>query len=841
MPAIETSQSSIIPAATGGFAASYAGGVSGFDEMMRAPGEVREHWVSLLGELDALGTTELRRRSETARRLVNEQGITYNAYGDAKTTERPWLLDPIPFVLQESEWAPLERALIQRATLFNCILADCYGPRELIRSGWLPPALLFAQPDFLRPAHGIRPPDGTFLHFYAADLARSPDGRWWVVSDRTQIPTGAGYALANRLVTSRVLLEAFRDCRVQRLATWFREVQATLARLATRRTDDPRVVMLTPGPYNETYFEQSYLARYLGYSLVEGQDLTVRDDRVFLKTLSGLEPVDVILRRLDDDFCDPLELRNDSMLGVPGLVGALRSGNVAIANALGSGLLQSPAFMAFLPGLCRHVLGEELQLPSVATWWCGQKSAETEVLSRIGELTVRPAFRRRDNLRADKLTPAQLAEQIRFQPHLWSAQERVNYSTAPAWDGSHFKPRQVLLRVYLVATTDGYRVMPGGLTRIGATADTPSVSMQDGGASKDTWLISDAPVEETTLLSHASGGELRRVGNNLPSRLADNFFWLGRYTERADATARLLRSALLRFNPESSGSALTLLAPLLQTLWRQGQLKKSASAHTRAEALEADLLAAVYDGQRPGSLRDLADRVQGLAMLIRDRTSNDVWRALSQLDDAVTAPGDGQPVLAADAVGATSRLLLLVASFYGFARENMTRAQGWRFLDMGQRIERAIYLCTFLESALACEEPDNPSVLEAVLEVADSTITYRSRYTLLPNIAAVYDLVLLDDTNPRSLFFQLNQLVKHFDRLPREKQSALPSPGQRILIEAVTRVRLLDPRELATTKEPRSKTATAQAIRETLGALPRLAEAIAVSYFAHSAISRAGA
>ncbi len=840
MPIIETPKSALNPTATGGFAASYAGGVSGFDEMMRVPGEVRDHWVPLLGELDALGTTELRRRSETARRLVNEQGITYNAYGDARTTERPWLLDPIPFVLREAEWAPLERALIQRATLFNRILSDCYGPRELIRSGWLPPALLFAQPDFLRPAHGIRPPDGTFLHFYAADLARSPDGQWWVVSDRTQIPTGAGYALANRLVTSRVLLEAFRDCRVQRLATWFRDVQATLARLATRRTDDPRVVMLTPGPYNETYFEQSYLARYLGYSLVEGQDLTVRDDKVYLKTLSGLEPVDVILRRLDDDFSDPLELRNDSMLGVPGLVGALRSGNVAVANALGSGLLQSPAFMAFLPGLCRHVLGEELKLPSVATWWCGQKTAQSEVLSRLDDLTVRPAFRRRDNLRADQMSPAELAERIRFQPHLWSAQERVSYSTAPAWDGSQFKPRQVLLRVYLVATAEGYRVMPGGLTRIGATADTPSVSMQDGGASKDTWLISDAPVEETTLLSPLRGSELRRVGNNLPSRLADNFFWLGRYTERGDATARLLRSALLRFNPESSGSALTLLTPLLQTLWRQGQLKKSASAHLRAEALEADLLAAVYDGQRHGSLRDLADRVQQLAMLIRDRTSNDVWRALSQLDDCVTAPGDGQPALAADAVGAASRMIQLVASFYGFARENMTRAQGWRFLDMGQRIERTIYLCTFLESALSCEEPDNPSVLEAVLEVADSTITYRSRYTLLPNIAAVYDLVLLDDTNPRSLFFQLNQLVKHFDRLPREKQSALPSPGQRILIEAVTRVRLLDPRELSTT-EDWAKSATAQVIRDTLRDMPRLAEAIAVSYFAHSTISRAGA
>ncbi len=830
------------PSAPGGFAASYTGGVAGFDEMQRGPGDVREHWKTLVEQLDALGPAEMRRRAEASRRLVLEQGITYNVYGDPRGIERPWNLDPIPFVIGEGEWAKLERALVQRATLFNRILADCYGPQDLIRSGWLPPALLFAQPDFLRPKHGIRPVDGTYLHFYAADLARSPDGQWWVVSDRTQIPTGAGYALANRLVTSRNLLEAFRDCRVQRLATWFREIQNTLARLATRRTDDPRVVVLTPGPYNETYFEQAYLARYLGYSLVEGQDLTVRDDRVFLKTLSGLEPVDVILRRVDDDFCDPLELRNDSMLGVPGLVGALRAGNVAVANALGSGLLQSPAFMAFLPGLCRHVLSEELRMPSVATWWCGQKPAEKEVLARLEDLSVRPAFRPRHPFRPESLTPAELAERIRFQPHMWTAQERVRHATAPAWDGTQFAPRQVLLRVYLVATADGYRVMPGGLTRISSSTEGQSnVSMQQGGGSKDTWLLSTQPVDEVTLLSPSAGGELRRVGNNLPSRLADNFFWLGRYAERADSTARLLRSTLLRFNPESSGSALALLAPLLQTLWRQGQIKKPAAEHTRAEVLEADLLAGVYDPKRPGSLRDLADRVQQLAMLVRDRTSNDVWRALSQLDDCVTAPTDGQPVLAGDAVGATSRLVQLVAAFYGFARENMTRAQGWRFLDMGQRIERAIYLCTFLDSTLAADEADNPSVLEAVLEVADSTITYRSRYTLLPSIAAVYDLVLLDDTNPRSLLFQLLQLVKHFDRLPREKQSALPSPGQRILLELVTRVRLLDPRELTDAKDAWAKTATAGVIRETLRDLPRLAEAIAVNYFAHSTISRAGA
>ena len=828
--------------------ARYAAEGGVFDELRDEHGKIRPHYRTLLEHLEEIGLGELKRRSDSARRLVQEQGITYTVYSDSLGVERPWQLDPVPLLLSQSEWAGLESALIQRATLLNQILSDCYGPQELIRSGWLPPALVFAQPDFLRPAHNVSAPHGTFLHFYAADLARSPDGRWWVISDRTQIPTGAGYALANRLVSARVLPEAFRENRVTRLARFFRDVQAGLARLATRRTDDPRVVVLTPGPYNETYFEQSYLARYLGYSLVEGQDLTVRDDRVYLKTLSGLERVDVILRRVDDDFCDPLELRNHSMLGVPGLLEALRAGNVAVANSLGSGLLQSPAFMSFLPGLCRHLLGEDLQMPSVATWWCGQKNAARYVEEHFDDLFIKPAFR--SHLRGmppDRSLTAEerslLKRRLAFQPELWVAQERVELSTAPSWTGTELAPRPVGLRVYLVATEAGYRVMPGGFARIAPEAGGRFISMQRGGASKDTWVISEGPVEEMSLLQTGAGSvELRRVGNNLPSRMADNFFWLGRYSERADASARLLRATLLRFQPESTGMSLPFLDPLLATLELQGQLTPSATnpeLRKNPEALEADLIGAIFDEKRNGSLYSIATQLQRLGMLVRDRTSTDLWRVVSQLGDRLRPPEEGQVLLAGDALGILSQTLLHLASFHGIARENMTRAQGWRFLDMGQRIERAYYLCRFLDSALQSPEADNPSVLEAVLEVADSTLTYRSRYNLLPDLAAVYDLVLLDDTNPRSLLFQLHQLEKHFQRLPRERENALPSPAHRILIEALARTRLLDPRDLSRVSENWSGTEPGLAIRTLLRDLPRLSDSIAVSYFAHSAISRA--
>lgn len=850
---------------TTGLLANYHHSAKAYDELLASNGHPRRHYAPLLSELDTTNVTDLHRRLETGQRLVREHGITYNVYGDPRGMERPWQLDPIPFIIAPDEWRALEIGLIQRAMLLNKILADCYGAQELIHSRWLSPALVFGQPDFLRPCHGIRVLGDTFLHFYAADLARSPDGRWWVVSDRTQIPTGAGYALANRLVTSRILSEVFHDNNVHRVAGFFRDVQNTLRQLSPRATGEPRVVLLTPGPHNETYFEQAYLARYLGYTLVEGQDLTVRDDHVFLKTLSGLEPVDVILRRVDDDFCDPLELRNDSILGVPGLVEAIRAGNVVVANALGSGVVQSPAFMAFLPGLCERILGEELKLPSVATWWCGQAGARKYVLENLDKLALKNAFRMRMQIDSERrLTAAErdeLRRRIEFDPDQFVAQERVEFSVAPSWSNHGLVPRPVALRVYLVAHNGGYHAMPGGLARVSpavsGTALLPFkeglparstiqssqfISMQRGGSSKDTWVISETPVEEITLL-RASGHsvELRRTGNNLPSRLADNFFWLGRYSERADATARLLRSALLRFNPERTGSMMPLLMPILQTLETQGQLPdvlEKPELGQSPEAFEAELLAAIFDPARLGSLRNTAGNLLRLAVYVRERISKDMWFVLNKLNERLASPGSTLVMLAGDAAGALSETLQSLAAFHGLARENMTRAQAWRFLDMGLRIERVIYMGTLLEATLRSEEAENPSVLEAVLEVADSSITYRSRYSLLQHVPAVFDLILLDDKNPRSVLFQINQLVQHFEHLPRE--AVQPGSGKTILLECAARLNAADARELAEPREGWMKSNLSNALQQTLCDMPRLSDAIAASYFAHSMISRTG-
>lgn len=821
-----------------------------YDEVLDASGAIRAPYRPLINELEKLGVEELQRRWETGRRFIHEQGVTYNVYGDPLGMERPWELDPVPLLISSTEWRKLEAALVQRAQLINAVLADCYGEQKLIHSGKLPPALVLAQPDFLRPCHGARPANDVYLNSYAVDLARSPDGQWWAISDRTQIPTGAGYTLANRLVTSRILPEVFRDCNVQRLAGFYAHLRDSLSRLASRRTDDPRIVVLTPGPHNETYFEQSYLARYLGYSLVEGQDLTVRDGRVFLKTLSGLEPVDVILRRVDDDFCDPLELRNHSILGVPGLLEAWRNGTVAIANSLGSGLLQSPAFMAFLPGLCQNLLGEELKLPSVATWWCGQKTAEQHVLANLGKLFIKPAMRSqvRGMAPGTSMSAAELEElkrALQFQPHLYVAQEHVGLSTAPTWQDGKLIGRPVAMRVYLVAGEDGgYHVMPGGLARIAPLDGARMISMQKGGSSKDVWVLNEGPVADTTLLPRSADViQLRRTGNNLPSRVADNLFWLGRYAERAECTARLLRGSLIRLNSETSGSAIALLKPFLQTLEAQHQLpvgRCSVLMRATPESLEAELLDLIIQQEHKGSLRSITEQLQRLGMLVRDRTSNDFWRSISTLDDVIATASKSPDFLIGDGIVLLNQVLLGLASMHGLANENMTRAQGWRFMDMGRRVERVIYFSCFLSYALRSGLADNASALEAVLEMADSTITYRSRYNLMPHIAAVYDLVMLDESNPRSLAFQFRQLLKHYEKLPGESSASL-SPGRRLLIEAAARLTLADPMELASSPHSPAASGCAALLAHLEKIMPQLSDALAISYFAHSSFSRAGA
>lgn len=807
-----------------------------FDEALDSSGRLRPHFAEFFGAVHHLAPEELSRRWTQAQKIIRENGVTYNVYGDPRGTDRPWQLDPLPLLVDAAEWAVISVGLAQRARLLDAILADLYGPQHILTKGLLPAELVLGNPAFLRPLHDVSIPDGVRLHLYAADLARGSDGSFWVIGDRTQAPSGAGYTLENRIVISRMLPQAFRDCRVERLAPFFRAMREGLEKLSGPR-ENPRVVLLTPGPYNETYFEHAYLARYLGYTLAEGGDLTVRDGSVHLKTLGGLERVDVILRRLDDSFTDPLTLRASSSIGIPGLVHAVRAGNVAVANALGSGLVEMPALLAFLPRLCRALLGEELRLPSVPSFFCGDEESRQYVLSHLPDLVIKSARLgpgSREPVFGGDLSQEELLElagRIRACPGDWVAQERLPLSTAPTFGAEGFQPRHLSLRAFLARRAGDYEVMPGGLTRFASSHDSLVVSMQRGGGSKDTWVLSSGEPSNLTLLRPPGlRVEIVRSGADLPSRAADNLFWIGRHIERADGTTRLIRSLLSRRVEDAEGRA-PEVAALLVAL--EDNLELSRGTLSRAsEELDAELgrvLVAKEPSRTPRS--GIASSYRA-ASVVRDRISVDTWRVLSHLNAEIQRATAQADLEVADALELSGALLLGFSAFSGLVMENMTHGPGWRFADIGRRIERGSFMVRLLRSMLV--SADDASILDAVLEVADSAITFRSRYLGLLALEPVLDLLITDETNPRSIAFQLAALNEHVASLPRASRTPILAPEAKTVLKALSAVRFADLDHLARADALGRRSALDELLGDLETALPVLAQQLTLGYLAHS-------
>ncbi len=818
-----------------------------YDEVFAGPGILRPHWKAVVAALDTMGPTGLDNLWEQARRMIHDHGVTYNVYGDPQGMDRPWTLDAIPWVLPSQEWARLEAALVQRVTLLNAVLADVYGPQTLVQQGLLPAELLFAHSGFLRPCHGIVPPHAGYLPLYAADLVRTAEGQWWVLADQAQSPAGAGYALENRLIVSRLLLNVFHDSQVHQLAGFFAALRQTLLDSASRHRDNPLVVLLTPGPYNETYFEHAFLARYLGYTLVEGGDLTVRDQRVFLKTLEGLQPVDVILRRLDDMFCDPLELRHDSILGTAGLVQAARMGHVAIVNALGSGWVETPALMAFLPAVCRQILGQDLALPSVPTWWCGQDEARAYVetyLERLMLFSGLPSTAR-TVVFGGQLSAAerrQYMAAIRERPYAYTAQQPLAPSCVPVWQGPGVDPQPMVLRAYVVATQGGYQVMPGGLTRVAAANGIPGLSRGDS-RSKDTWVMStSAPETLSGLPPTDQRASLRRSGYNFPSRAADNLLWMGRYAERAEGLVRLLRSMVLRLTDEpglGSSAAFPALLRALQATWEitpvappERPLASAFTAHAQT------LLMALFDLHMPGSVAATLKALHHVSALVRDYMTLESWHIVTDLFEHFSCPQADEGLQLSEALALMHRTLMILTAFSGLAVENMIRGPEWHFLDMGRRLERALHTAGLVRSTLVTLDVHEDMVLEALVEIGDSLITYRSRYRTTPQCAPVLDLLLTDETNPRAVLYQLVALAEHVEHLPRDHTMPSRSPAQRLILRALTSLQLADVAVLAQSSPGGRRSHLDTILSQILTDLAALSENITHHYLSHAELSR---
>jgi uncharacterized circularly permuted ATP-grasp superfamily protein/uncharacterized alpha-E superfamily protein len=715
-------------------------------------------------------------------------------------------VDSLPFLVTPEEWRTIEAGLVQRVTLLNLVLRDLYGVQRLVRDGLLPAAVVFANPGYLRACQGVRPPINRHLHSYAADLARSPDGTWWVLADRTQVPGGIGFALENRTVLSRVLPEAVEKLKPRVLTGTLRCRRHALQRLAPQHGENPAIVLLSPGPRNEAYYEHAYLARLQGYTLVESGDLTVRNRQVFLKTLEGLRGVDVILRRVADSYCDPLELRGDSLIGVAGLVEATRAGRVAIANALGSGLLEGPAFLAFLPALCRHLLREELRLPSVATWWCGQSYERNYVREHFDDLVLAPAFTLAENPRrggeTDAATRDRLLDELATSPHDWVGQEEITLSQSPVLTERGWVHRPGLLRAFVVFDGEGYRVMPGGLLRLMDRPRLGTIRLSLAGPTKDVWVLPEEDDLPTVVAPPARPVVQPPGRSDLPSRTADDLFWLGRYAERLEQLVRAARGVLQRLADDVGPGSERRLRALAACMAELGILGVPGDEPAVGDALLRDVIEILHDKKRKPGVPDLLARIQQAAFAARDRLSADTLRLLNRLQPDAQHVAGHLPLIRAGT--ALTRLVLDLAALSGMENENMTRGYGWRFLDLGRRTERGIGIARLLEAALRSTDPPDP-LLEPLLQIADSAMTYRRQYFIEPTLPGVLRLLLLEPTNPRSLGFQLAVIREHVHALPsganpeglgqiREHAARLDAPLDQLWPNRdLTQPRALDP------------------------------------------------
>lgn len=795
------------------------------DEFIGDDGKPRAHWLTLLETLAGLGEADVEQRFAAAARRIDDLGLTYRVRGE--TRERPWPLGRLPLLLPESEWRAIAEGVAQRAELLDRILRDVYGDARLISDGALPAAAIAGSPDYLRAMHGVRPVGGRWLRIYAADIGRGPDGRWWVLGDRAQAPSGAGYALENRLILSRAFPSLYRDMNVNRLAGFFRDLRTGLVNAAQR--PEPRICLMTPGPWSESYAEQAYLARYLGFMLVEGEDLAVSDGKLHVRTVAGLKRADVVWRRVDADWCDPLEGNAASRIGAPGLFDAIRRGAVAVANMPGAGLVESRALMSFLPGLCQIVLGETLKLPSIATWWCGQDAERDAILRDFDSRAISGAFGdsaegldgaraiiggEMDGARRDRLRAA-----IQRRGLDYVGQEIVRLSTTPAWVDGALAPRPFALRVFAAATPDGWRLMPGGFCRISAARDVRVVSLGAGAQSADVWVLSEAPIENATLLPAAGEARVVRVPGNLPSRAADNLFWMGRYVERTEATLRLVRCLCNRLTetPSDNMAGRQPIERIERLLRAWGVL--SPDGHDNHGVAIAH--AAMNDAQSPGSARQLVIQAKRAASIIRERLSPDVWQLITRLETRLARATDTPP-LEPETLETAEDALRLLAALSGLMDENFNRVAGWLFLDLGKRVERAINGCQF-----ARQFADNdPTVenLDALLELIDSQITYRTRYLAGPTLAATLDMALLDPFNPRSVCFQTRRIDEHLAALPALVEDGMMEPQRRLAVALRAELDSEDARDID--------------VRRILvfeQRLMALANAIANRYFLHAA------
>ncbi len=821
----------------------------GFDEMSDGHGGVRTSWTKVAASLRDLGLEGLSAARREADQLLDDDGVSYRRahFDEAEDAPDRWRLDPVPLVIDAAEWATIEAGVLQRAELLNLVLTDLLGPRDLLRRGFIPPELVLGHPGFLRVATDATLPGFRQLFTVASDLVRDASGRMLALSDRTQAPSGAAYALENRAVISRVLADVHRDAHVRRLAPYVRALRSGLQALAPETEADPRLVVLSPGARSETAFEHAYLASTLGATLVEGRDLTYRDGVMWLRALGRPERVDVIHRRVDSWWCDPLELRPDSQLGTPGLVEAARTGAVAVANSLGSGVLENPALQAYLPAICEALLGQPLHIEPVATFWCGDEGALQHVLSALDRWVLKPIARRGSAppvFAAELSRPERdaLRDRIRSEPRRWVAQEALRPATVPTLHEGRLVPRGSVLRTFVVASDDSYVAMPGGLTRV-AASDESAIANHFGAWSKDTWVLASAPERLSRFwLQDPLAGQLTPAVPDaaMSSRAAEQLFWIGRYAERAESVVRLVRVVEDRrreFADATSTAGAAAVNALLCALTDLTMTWPGFHGPDRVSDIDEELRSLVGDDERTGTLAFAVRRLVESAHGVRDQLSGDTWMVVNTLERELLMRH--HPVTAArPSHSGLGRILTALLALQGLGAESFVRDAGWQFLDAGRRIERALQLVTLLRATLVEELPraEASLVLESVLVSAESIITYRRRYHSRARVATILDLLVTDRENPRSLAWQVDRLIERVRELPGPVDGEV-SLAVQLAEELGAAVRSLDTARLAESASGR-RDEFAVLLGHVRSLLRQTSDALTAAWFVHEAPQR---
>lgn len=790
--------------------------LSAYNELFLDGKKLRPEWEAFFTSLHQLGFNELQNRTADILRLLKENGVAYNIYNDPSGQSRPWELDPVPFIINSQEWESINAGLIQRAELFDLILKDIYGEQKLIKDGIIPQELVYLHPGFIRQCVNM-PMRARHLTLYAADIARGHDGRFWIISDRTQAPSGSGYALENRFAMSSVLPELFTNQHIKRLSPYFDALQYALMSMAPHNTDNPRIVILTPGPDNETYFEHSYLAAYLGLTLVQGNDLMVKDNYVWLKTIDGLEKVDVILRRVDDIYCDPLELKSDSLLGVPGLLQAVRKGNVAIANPLGSSIVENTGLVPFLPAISKYFFNKDLIMPSIATWWCGQSKEMKYVIENIDKLVVRKTFRDTAGTRStfdgtslSAKEKEELKKLIQENPYLFTGQEKIDFSSAPSFSNGKILSSHSLFRSFLVSYNNSYMLMPGGLTR--STKNNFLISNQLGGISKDTWVISSNEETEQPVhvQLHTDGSPGKYLKRSLPSHTAENLFWVGRYTERVISNARMQRTVMQKIlqskaSLTNEGSDIILLKALTQCTYTYPGFFEEKDAVKVKELYThpwKELTDVLFNEKRNGSLSNNISLLKNAVYSVRNFWATDTWRVLLQMDETWKTDKAKKQTEPLNMLSTIDSLNTSMFAFLGMNRESVRREQGWNIMDLGRKIEQSLHMIVLLKSIFDCKQNDKIEyeLLESLLTASQSLITYRYTYRDHLQVPLTLELLMLDNNYPKSLAYLVKKIKRYVAELPKEGKELPLSAQQKLIEEADLLLKLADVQILSQTE-----------------------------------------